>query len=107
LTDNELGPSNEWGIVVGFLRGTDVLVPDAMFTLDEARARVGWGHSSIERTVDLGVAAGVGRVTLFHHDPGRSDDEMDRLLEGARARAAGSESKLVVDAAIEGQSLEL
>jgi ribonuclease BN (tRNA processing enzyme) len=107
MTDNELGPPEEWGPLVEFLRGTDVLVHDAMFTQPEADARVGWGHSSLERAVDLGVAAGVGRVALFHHDPNRSDHELDRLLDAARARTAGRAPDMVIDAAMEGQSLVL
>jgi phosphoribosyl 1,2-cyclic phosphodiesterase len=107
MTDNELGLPEDWGPLVEFLRGTDVLVHDAMFTQSEADARVGWGHSSVERVVDLGVAAGVGRVTLFHHDPNRGDHEMDRLLEVARARAAERAPAMMIDAATEGQSLVL
>ncbi len=105
LTDNELAGPGEWGRLVGFLRGTDVLVHDAMFTEPEARSREGWGHSSIERVVDLAVAAEVARVVLFHHDPGRTDEEMDRLLEAAQARAAGARSGTKVEAAVEGRTL--
>lgn len=107
MTDNELGPPEDWGPLVEFLRGTDLLVHDAMFTAAEALAREGWGHSSIERVVDLGVAAEVNRVALFHHDPNRSDTELDRLLEDARARVVGRPSAPKIDAAIEGQSLVL
>jgi phosphoribosyl 1,2-cyclic phosphodiesterase len=107
MTDNELGPPGDWGPLVEFLRGTDLLVHDAMFTAAEALAREGWGHSSIERVVDLGVAAEVSRIALFHHDPNRSDTELDRLLEDARARVVGRSSAPKIDAAIEGQSLVL
>ena len=107
MTDNELGPPEEWGPLVEFLRGTDVLVHDAMFTQPEADARVGWGHSSLERAVDLGVAAGVGRLALFHHDPNRSDHELDRLLDAARARTAERAPEMTIDAAMEGHSLVL
>jgi len=107
MTDNELGSPGDWDPLVEFLRGTDVLVHDAMFTDAEAQAREGWGHSSIDRVVDLGMAAEVGRVALFHHDPNRGDREMDRLLADARARAAARNSTVVIDAAIEGQSLVL
>ncbi len=31
--------------------------------------------------------AGARCLALFHHDPARSDDEVDRLLEGARRSA--------------------
>lgn len=105
LTDNELGARSEWGALVGFLRGTEVLVHDAMFTEKEAVARTGWGHSSLDRVVDLAVAATVGRVVLFHHDPNRTDAELDQLLEHARARADRAEAALVVDAAREGETL--
>ncbi len=107
LTDNELGSRAEWAGVVGFLRSTDLLVHDAMFTEAEAEARTGWGHSSLDRVVDLAVACGAARVLLFHHDPNRSDADLDRLLEHARARADQAGSSLVVDAAREGDTIEL
>lgn len=104
LTDNELGVPEDWGPLVGFLRGTDLLVHDAMFTEEEAAARRGWGHSSVDRVVDLALAADVKKVVLFHHDPSRADDEMDRLLAAARHRATRGRAALVVDAAMEERS---
>ena len=43
---------------------------------------------------------------LFHHDPEHSDDHLDRLLEGARAAAAGSGVDEVL-AAAEGLRIDL
>jgi hypothetical protein len=57
--------------------------------------------------VDLAVAAGVGQVALFHHDPNRSDHDMDRLLDMAQVRAAGRVPGMRIHAATEGQSLVL
>jgi hypothetical protein len=57
--------------------------------------------------VDLAVAAGVGQVALFHHDPNRSDHDMDRLLDMAQVRAAGRAPGMRIHAATEGQSLVL
>ncbi len=63
-----------------FFRRTDLLIHDAQFTEEEYRSgRLGWGHSSIEHAVAVAEAAEVPRLALVHHDPLRSDTEMDGL----------------------------
>jgi phosphoribosyl 1,2-cyclic phosphodiesterase len=65
-----------------FLRGADLLIHDGQFTEQEYRAgRVGWGHSSVEHAVRLAEASGSRRLALVHHDPMRTDPELDRLAE--------------------------
>ena len=39
----------------------------------------GYGHSAIEYAIGLGERCGVGKVVVFHHDPRRTDDELDAL----------------------------
>jgi CheY-like chemotaxis protein len=46
-------------------------------------------------------------LALFHHDPDRSDEAVDRLCARARDRAATTGSALQVFAAAEGQAIEL
>jgi CheY-like chemotaxis protein len=92
---------------VEFLAGADLVIHDAQFTSDEYRTRQGWGHSPVEWAVDYAVAAGARRLALYHHDPLRDDDSLDRLVETCRARAAASGSPLQVFAAAEGMVLEL
>jgi ribonuclease BN (tRNA processing enzyme) len=48
--------------------------------------------------------AGVRRLCLFHHDPSRSDDQLDALVEDVRAHAGPD---LAVLAAAQGQTLTL
>lgn len=62
----------------------DLLVHDAQHTADELLRWAHYGHSSADDGVRLGVAAGARRVALFHHGPGRSDDELDALLGRVR-----------------------
>jgi phosphoribosyl 1,2-cyclic phosphodiesterase len=65
-----------------FLRGADLLIHDGQFTEQEYRAgRVGWGHSSVEHAIGLAEASGSRRLALVHHDPMRTDPELDRLAE--------------------------
>jgi ribonuclease BN (tRNA processing enzyme) len=48
---------------------------------------VGWGHSTWQEGVRIADEAGVGRLVVFHHDPGHDDATMDRIAEDAsRAR---------------------
>ena len=49
----------------------------------------------VDYAVSLGQAAGVGTVVLFHHDPARSDDDLDEVVTRLQA-GAGPEGPLVV-----------
>jgi phosphoribosyl 1,2-cyclic phosphodiesterase len=109
LTDNELdAPRSEvttFAQFVAFCRGADLLVHDAQYVAGDMPAKWGWGHSSVERVCDLAAEAGVGRVVLFHHDPARSDAELDRVEAAANERLAARGAHCL--AAREGLMLEL
>ena len=83
VTDNELNPPqkpvtsySEW---VTFLKGVDYLIHDAMYLDDELERIHGWGHSLISQTLQLAVDAEVKNLILFHHDPSRTDDQLDEI----------------------------
>lgn len=61
--------------------GADVLVHDAQHTAEELARWAHYGHSAAEYAVALGDAAGARHVALFHHSPGRTDDELDALVD--------------------------
>jgi phosphoribosyl 1,2-cyclic phosphodiesterase len=82
--------------------GVDLLVHDAQHTADELARWAHYGHASADQAVELAVAAGVGRVLLFHHGPGRTDAELDALLRRVRAGAG-----VPVEAATEGAIVDL
>lgn len=69
--------------------GADLLIHDAQYTPAEyagevGPSRQGWGHSTWNEAVAVARAAGVGQLALFHHDPGRSDDDLAILEHQAR-----------------------
>jgi phosphoribosyl 1,2-cyclic phosphodiesterase len=90
IPDNEVRPPKDPTVtfeeLVSFCRGADVLIHDAQFTEQECEERCGWGHSTPDQACDLAAAAGVERLLLTHHDPARTDDELDDILIAARAR---------------------
>jgi len=90
-----------------FVADADLLIHDAMYTEDEYRARVGWGHSTFEQAVRLAEGGGAKRLLLFHHDPTRSDDELDDIVARLRDVASARGSGLEVDAAAEGVEIKL
>jgi phosphoribosyl 1,2-cyclic phosphodiesterase len=105
LTDNELhgpGPFN-LDDYARFCQGAEVLIHDAQYLPQEMDKRRGWGHSDWLSVVALAQKAGVGRLVLTHHDPGRSDDQVDEILVQARQVAGPG---LPVEAASEGLTLE-
>ena len=92
---------------IEFLAGADLVIHDAQYTVDEYPKKIGWGHTPAEWAVDYALAAEAKRLALFHHDPLRDDDALDRLVELCRQRVVSAGGRLEVFAAAEGQVLEL
>ncbi len=89
-----------------FLRKADLLIHDGQFTEQEYRAgRMGWGHSSIEYAISLAESSGSRRLALVHHDPTRTDTELDGLAE--RYGGLRPDSGMEVCFAREGLSITL
>ncbi len=83
VTDNELdppyAPSTNYDQWVNYLHGVDVLIHDAQYTEDDMPHKHGWGHSLISQVRQLATDAEVGTLVMFHHDPDRSDSELDEV----------------------------
>lgn len=58
----------------------DLLVHDAQHTASELEQEAFLGHSAVEYVVGLGVAAQARAVVLFHHDPHRTDAQIDEIV---------------------------
>ena len=87
FTDNEIDPPYPKSIELNELteqcKNADVLIHDAQYTEDDMPFKHGWGHSLISQVTDLGKTANVKNLVYFHHDPDRTDDELDTQLEKA------------------------
>ena len=107
--DNELHPQNasESRRLINFLRGTDVLIMDAQFDTEEYQRHTGWGHGCVDDVVALALEAEVKKLFLFHHDPNHDDAKISQMLAHARKLVAARKSKLQVEAAREGVTVEL
>jgi phosphoribosyl 1,2-cyclic phosphodiesterase len=78
----------------------DLLIHDAQHTAAEFAGRAFLGHSAIEYAVGLAEAAGARTLALFHHDPCRTDDEIDALVvahAGGTVEVIGAAEGLTID----------
>lgn len=70
------------GRMQAFFAGADLLIHDGQFTEAEYRdGRQGWGHSSVEAAIRTAEASAARRLALVHHDPTRTDAELDRMTD--------------------------
>ena len=114
VSDNELAAHERYGSpsdwkeqMVAFVRGAQVLIHDATYTTEEYDQHRGWGHSTFRDCVELALEAEVGTLVLFHHEPRRTDDQLDDQLAECRAFVKAQGGALQVVAAAEGLSLTL
>lgn len=111
VTDNELQPPgsvhtsyDQW---VNYLHGVDVLIHDAQYTDEDMPHKHGWGHSLISQVRQLAIDAEVGALVMFHHDPERTDAQLDEIqIENERYLKSGRAPARSVCAA-EGMQIHL
>jgi phosphoribosyl 1,2-cyclic phosphodiesterase len=98
------GPDG-WGeyhpAALDLARDADLLIHDAFLLPQEVAALASFGHAAADYAIGLGRRAGARRVLLTHHQPDRTDRELDQLA----ARVAGGTPGVAV--AAEGEIIEL
>lgn len=86
---------NEWiqgdvEALVKFIKGCDLLIVDTYFTdaeyycEDINLSKVGWGHSTWQQGVDLGIKSGAKKIVCIHHDEHKNDDKLKEIEKEAR-----------------------
>lgn len=93
--------------LIGFLHGIDALIIDTSYTEEEYAAKQGWGHGTFDSSIRAAREAGVKHVYLTHHEPTRSDDELERVYAEALARAQLGAGDPQCSLAREGMTVEL
>lgn len=96
--DDGLGARHQAALTLA--DGVDLLVHDAQHTAREFPDKSYLGHSSVEYAVALAREARVKRLLLYHHDPDRTDDEIDALVDehrGGSVEVAAAAEGTVID----------
>ncbi len=81
--------------------GADLLIHDAQYTPAEFVTKADWGHCTTEFAVGVSMSCRAKRLALFHHDPERTDAELDAT------KACSESSGVEVFVAREGATINL
>ena len=84
--------------------GADLLLHDAQYTAEQYEFRQGWGHSSMEDTIEFASRTGVKRLLLTHHDPMHSDEQLHEIYGRLKEKIPAS---FPYEMAVEGMEIVL
>ncbi len=78
--EGELVAREQNELLEDFVRDSDLLVYDAQYSFTEYKdSKIGWGHSPIEHVVELAHKCNIKRMAMYHHDPMRTDVQLDEM----------------------------
>ena len=83
----------------------DLLICDAAYTLAEYPPKIGWGHGTFDHAIAMARKLGVKQLICTHHEPTRSDDDLERVFAEALARNSDTDCEVIL--AREGLEIEL
>lgn len=90
------------GSVLDLVDGVDLLFHDAQYTDAEYQRFRSFGHTTPAYAARVAAAGNAGTLVLYHHDPFRTDDGVDHMLEVGRRAATELGFQGEVRAAAEG-----
>jgi phosphoribosyl 1,2-cyclic phosphodiesterase len=94
----------DWTSGYKLAAGSDLLIHDSQYTDEEYAERTGFGHSALRHTLAFAALAQVKHLVPFHHDPGHTDDDLDRWYGKA---LAATQPAFRVTPGQEGQTFDL
>jgi len=91
--------------IIDAIQGVDIVVADAAYTLAEYPAKKGWGHGTFDSCIQFAKDAGAKILYCTHHEPTRSDDELENVFNEVMSRHANNVGKLDIRLAREGDEI--
>jgi phosphoribosyl 1,2-cyclic phosphodiesterase len=82
----------------------DLLIHDSQYSAAEYANHVGWGHSSFKDALAFAALSDVKHFVPFHHDPGHTDIDIDRMMKEALAEVTPA---CRVTTALEGATFQI
>lgn len=89
------------------MAGVDALIVDCSYTREEYPSKAGWGHGTFDGAIEMALRVGARALYCTHHEPTRSDDELEAAFAGVMARYRERLGGLQVQLAFEGLEVTL
>ena len=80
-----------------FANNSNWIVWDGMFTNEELKNKSFWGHSTIEQGIEFFHNSGIENMLITHHDPSRTDDQLNVLSKELPKGIIFAKDGMVVD----------
>ena len=80
-----------------FANNSNWIVWDGMFTNDELKNKAFWGHSTIEQGIEFFHNSGIENMLITHHDPSRTDDQLNVLSKELPKGIIFAKDGMIVD----------
>ncbi len=96
-------PSDDGSALEVLAAGVDVLLHDGQFRRGEEDTARAYGHSTIEEAMLIADRCEVGRLVVVHHDPARTDADLDALAATVTTTPGGRP----VSFAVEGLAIDV
>ena len=78
------------------MQDVDALIVDSSFTAKEYLSKKGWGHGTYDSAMKLASLAKVKKLYFTHHEPTRSDDQLERIYKEILINNAGLDYEIVL-----------
>ena len=75
--EGEIAAAEENEKIRQFVKGADILIHDAQFSMEGYLAHKGWGHCALEHAVQSAADNDVKTLVFFHHEPDHSDSQLE------------------------------
>lgn len=86
-TDIE-SPNGFGSKVKNFINGANILIHDAQYIdfeyYNKKNSKEGFGHSTVYMALENAIKCEVEKLFLFHYNPNRSDNDLERILKDAK-----------------------
>lgn len=89
------------------MQNVDALIVDCSYTREEYPAKRRWGHGTFDSALEMALRVGAKRLYCTHHEPTRSDDDLEAVFAEVMARFAPRLGQLQVFLAYEGLEVTL
>jgi len=93
------------GDICTIAKDVDLFIVDAQYTEPELVHKRGWGHGSFASGLAMARRAAAKNVVFTHHDPTRTDDQLDRIAEKLKAQLRANDPSIQI--AYEGLEIEV
>ena len=89
------------------MRGVDALIVDCSYTREEYPSKAGWGPGTFDAAIEMALRVGAKHLYCTHHEPTRSDDDLEAAFADVLARHREHLGGLQVHLAFEGLEVAL